>query len=187
MRRTKSSIIDAFTELLEERPLNKITVKDIVDRCNINRNTFYYHFPDIPSLLQEMMEEKVNNLIAAHYQFGHPMDCIKPALQYGLAHKQAILHVYRAVNRETFLVYLNRFSQNMVNEYFSNISTTISILSEDEKILNRYYKCIITGCLLDWLDASMNYDLASDIERLCFLLEGSGKQAFQKSAEQSIR
>lgn len=67
MRRTRASIIEAFAQLLEERPINKITVKDIVNRCDINRNTFYYHFPDIPSLLLEMMEEKVNALIAYHY------------------------------------------------------------------------------------------------------------------------
>ena len=58
MRRTRASIIEAFAQLLEERPINKITVKDIVKRCDINRNTFYYHFPDIPSLLLEMMEEE---------------------------------------------------------------------------------------------------------------------------------
>ena len=55
MRRARASIIEAFAQLLEERPINKITVKDIVNRCDINRNTFYYHFPDIPSLLLEMM------------------------------------------------------------------------------------------------------------------------------------
>ena len=87
-------IIEAFAQLLEERPINKITVKDIVNRCDINRNTFYYHFPDIPSLLLEMMEEKVNALIAYHYTPGRPLDCIKPVLQYGEAHMQAILHVY---------------------------------------------------------------------------------------------
>lgn len=51
MNRNKQAIIDAFWELLEEKPLSKITVKDIVERCQINRNTFYYHFRDIPLLL----------------------------------------------------------------------------------------------------------------------------------------
>ena len=92
MRRTRASIIEAFAQLLEERPINKITVKDIVNRCDINRNTFYYHFPDIPSLLLEMMEEKVNALIAYHYTPGRPLDCIKPVLQYGEAHKQAFMY-----------------------------------------------------------------------------------------------
>ena len=49
MNRTKDAIVAAFGELLTERPLSKITVKDIVDRCEISRNTFYYHFEGIPS------------------------------------------------------------------------------------------------------------------------------------------
>ncbi len=184
MKRTRNSIITAFTQLLEERPMNKITVKDIVERCGVNRNTFYYHFPDIPSLLQEIMDEKVSDLIATHCILGHPLDCIKPVVQYGVSHKKAVLHVYQALPRETFLVYMNRFSQHMVDEYFSMIAQTVSIPVKDAVILNRYYKCAVNGCLLDWLDASMQYDLESDLERLCFLMDGTGERAIQKSVEQ---
>ena len=155
MRRTRDSIMAAFAQLLDERPMNKIIVKDIVERCGINRNTFYYHFPDIPTLLQTMMEEKVN-----------------------------ALHVYHAVSKENFLLYINRFAQHMVNEYFDNISKTVSIPPEDAAILNRYYKCTVTGCLLDWLDTSMQYDLEANMERLCFLLDGAGEHAIQKAVEQ---
>ena len=185
MRRTRASIIEAFAQLLEERPINKITVKDIVNRCDINRNTFYYHFPDIPSLLLEMMEEKVNALIAYHYTPGRPLDCIKPVLQYGEAHKQAILHVYRAVPLETFLFYINRLTQYAVNAYFASISKTISIPARDAEILNHHYKCIIVGYLLDWLDAEMQYDLETDIERICSLMEGVETRALQKSIGQT--
>ena len=45
---TKEIIIQTLLELLNEKPLAKITVKDIVERCGVNRNTFYYHFRDIP-------------------------------------------------------------------------------------------------------------------------------------------
>ena len=43
MKKTKETIIDAFWQLLEEKPFNKITVQNIVERCALNRNTFYYH------------------------------------------------------------------------------------------------------------------------------------------------
>lgn len=52
---TKKAIIEAFWKLLEEKPYNKITVKEIVDSCQINRNTFYYHFHDIPDLLEQII------------------------------------------------------------------------------------------------------------------------------------
>ena len=50
---TKKAIKETFIELLDERPLNKITVKDIVEACGINRNSFYYHFEDLPALVEE--------------------------------------------------------------------------------------------------------------------------------------
>lgn len=52
MKKTKETIIDAFWQLLEEKPFNKITVQNIVERCALNRNTFYYHFQDIPNLAE---------------------------------------------------------------------------------------------------------------------------------------
>ena len=29
-----------FTEILDEKPMSKVTVRDIVERCGVNRNTF---------------------------------------------------------------------------------------------------------------------------------------------------
>ena len=40
---TKKAIEIALFKLLNEKPLSKITVKDIVEECGINRNSFYYH------------------------------------------------------------------------------------------------------------------------------------------------
>ena len=41
MSRAKDAIKDAFWSLLNEKPYSSITVKDIVSRCQVNRNTFY--------------------------------------------------------------------------------------------------------------------------------------------------
>ena len=48
---TEKAIKASFLKLLNERPLTKITVRDIVEDCGINRNSFYYHYRDIPALL----------------------------------------------------------------------------------------------------------------------------------------
>ena len=56
MKRTKELLTDTFWELLEEKAYSKITVNDIVNRCDVNRNTFYYHFQDIPSLMINLLK-----------------------------------------------------------------------------------------------------------------------------------
>ena len=55
---TERAIKESFLKLLMERPLSQITVKDIVSDCGVNRNTFYYHFEDIPELLEQIIMEE---------------------------------------------------------------------------------------------------------------------------------
>ena len=55
MNRTKLAIVDTLWQLLEEKSYHKITVQDIVDHCRVNRNTFDYHFQDIPSLTDDLL------------------------------------------------------------------------------------------------------------------------------------
>ena len=45
---TKQAIKDSFLRLLNQQPLSKISVRSIVEDCGINRNSFYYHYQDIP-------------------------------------------------------------------------------------------------------------------------------------------
>ena len=52
---TRKIIMDSLMKLLDERPLSHISVKDIVEECGINRNTFYYHYQDIPALLEGLL------------------------------------------------------------------------------------------------------------------------------------
>ena len=57
MDRTKQAICEAFSQLLEEKPISKISVREIAAQCGVARNTFYYHYRDIPTLLQQILEE----------------------------------------------------------------------------------------------------------------------------------
>ena len=54
--RTKQAIRQAFIELLNERPLDKISVKDIAERSTVNRNTVYYYYADIYALVEEIFQ-----------------------------------------------------------------------------------------------------------------------------------
>ena len=53
----KNLIAEAAKTLLIQRHVKKLTVTDIVEECHITRQTFYYHFDDIPDLLRWMADE----------------------------------------------------------------------------------------------------------------------------------
>jgi len=51
-KKTKTTLVTAFLELVNEEPFDKITVTDLVEKCSISRQTFYYHFDDIKEMLE---------------------------------------------------------------------------------------------------------------------------------------
>ena len=181
MSRTKSFIVETFMQLLDEKPLTKITVKDIVERCGVNRNTFYYYFHDIPELMSWTMKEWVDQIIRDNQDFASPADCTAAIVRQGLAHKQALLHIYRSLPREAFLQHLDRAAEYIVGEYIANAVRELPVSRRDQELLTHYYKCLLVGMTLDWMGKGMSYDPTEEVMRIGELMEGSGKRAFLKS------
>ena len=63
---TKLQMAEALKKLIKTRPFTKITVQDIVNECNINRNTFYYHFESNIDLLYFTYEMEVSKVIDSY-------------------------------------------------------------------------------------------------------------------------
>lgn len=181
---TKELIVSNFLDMLDVMPFNKITVRGIVERCDMNRNTFYYHFKDIPDLMETAWKNWIDKIISANFHYGSPIDCISPLVSYASEHKRAILNLYRSMNRESVIAGLDRFASYVVNQYFDGIPTELTgaVRERDMVILRRYYKCLMVGALLDWMNAKMSYDLLSAASRLYELLDGSTESAFMRSA-----
>lgn len=54
VRITKMLLTESFVDLLREKPIAKITVREICDRAGVNRATFYAHYRDIDDLKNEI-------------------------------------------------------------------------------------------------------------------------------------
>lgn len=57
VRITKLLIRSAFLQLLKEKPLPAITVRELCQSAGINRGTFYTHYRDLYDLMQQIEEE----------------------------------------------------------------------------------------------------------------------------------
>ena len=63
---TKILMAETLKRLIKDRPFAKITVQDIVTECNINRNTFYYHFESNIDLLYFTYQQEVEKVVKAY-------------------------------------------------------------------------------------------------------------------------
>ena len=103
---TRKAIMESFMKLLDARPLNKITIKDIVEECGINRNTFYYHFEDIPALVEAIFKKETDRFISAHTSVASLEEGMLLAVDFLMKYRRAILHIYNSPSREVYERYL---------------------------------------------------------------------------------
>lgn len=61
--RTKQQIRQALIELLAEKNESAISVRELAQKANINRGTFYIHYNDIHDLVEQLVDEAVEKLL----------------------------------------------------------------------------------------------------------------------------
>lgn len=73
----KTQIAEAVNILLLNKRVKRLTVKDIVEMCHITRQTFYYHFEDIPSLLYWMLDCNTETMLKECVEQKNPEQGLK--------------------------------------------------------------------------------------------------------------
>ena len=61
-KKTKRSIYNAFLELRSKKPLEKITIKELSEKAEISKATFYLHYQDIYELSQQLQLEVLKRI-----------------------------------------------------------------------------------------------------------------------------
>ena len=87
---TKAAIMDAFVHLLEQMPMDQITVQAITAGCGISRNTFYYHYSDIFALLKAVLQRDMDMLLAQRRPGEHAREGLRRLIDY-IADRQRVL------------------------------------------------------------------------------------------------
>ncbi len=173
---TAKAIKDTFLELLEKRPLSKITVKDIVNECGINRNSFYYHYDDLPALIEEIIKEEAEAIIEKYPSVNSIVECFDAMIDFASHKETTIMHIYRSVNREVFERNLMSLSDYFVKKYVDTVLSDVNIGDADKKTIITYYKSVCFGLVMEWLNNDMSEEYAGEIRRIFLLKKDWAKE-----------
>ena len=140
VRRTKARLRQALAQLLLEKDLSSITVRELTDLADVNRGTFYTHYRDLYDMLEQMEQEMFQELedMLDSYASDILQQDITPILR----------DVFRFVGRNKDLcqVFLarqavDRFSQRLntliVPQVPGGVAGTLSAVPEPERLADR--------------------------------------------------
>ena len=179
---TKKNIREEFIKILNERPLNKITVKDIASACEINRNTFYYYYTDVYALLSELFQTELQTVTDEYNDTFSWEESFIVATKFALENKIAINHVYNSMQREELEDYIYNVSGHVMNRYVEKLSDGISASSGDKKLISSFYQCALTEMVLRWIASGMKEDPDTIVRRIGQLFDGHIALSLKRSA-----
>ena len=127
---TKRAMADALKKLMIQKPLDKITIQELMEQCGMKRQNFYYHFEDIYDLLRWMFQEEAVSLLEQR--------------EGALLWQEGLLQLFRYLqeNRKVCLCALKSLGRDYVKRFFrENIYNIIyrSVEQMEEKLLTHSY------------------------------------------------
>ena len=168
---TEQAIKNALIELLHDKALNEITVKEIVEQCGINRNTFYYHYKDISALVEEIMVEQTDRILADHPTLNSFEDCLYAISDFIDENQVVVYHIYRSLSRVVCEKYLWKLCRRFVDNYWSASIESRNLSPRDQELVKNFIVCAFFGLAMDWIAHGMTLDASrQDIHRLFSIL-----------------
>ncbi len=180
---TKKAIVDTFVKLLNEKPLSKITVKEIIEECEINRNTFYYYFENIYTLVDYLFCTEIQKLQEITDISDTLCDECEIVLDLLKNNKRALKHIYESPNRDLLEHYFSKALDKAMLDFIRSLFKDINADEDDIQFLARYHKYALVGYIFDWLANDYDEEIESILRRISALSEESIRNYLKKLIE----
>ncbi len=161
--RSRKMIREAFVALLQEKPIEKITATDIINRSGLNRSTFYAHYPDVKGIIDEITGEVIGlfKQMLAEMDFSRFLNEPEPNLKKVVAFLAENQELYRLMGQSDMsLIYLEEMKKVLIQQVLDapNLPTgKLSQISVDIRI-----RMLLSGVIdayREWLAGGIDYTL----------------------------
>lgn len=153
-QQTKQALAEALKEMMKKKPLNRITVRELVEDCGVNRKTFYYHFEDIFSLLKWTLDQEAMCMFGKYDLVSQRREAVDFALDYITVNHGILHNIVHSIGRSE----LSRYLYNDIYEpIYSLVCEAVklhSVEAEDgyKAFLSRFLTEAVAGILLDCIE-----------------------------------
>lgn len=170
---TKKAIAYTFKDLLKEKSFSKITVNDIAKKCDINRQTFYYHFQDIRDLIEWICIDEVDHILEKKDESEKWEDKFLLIFKIMEEEKIFVKNIYYSVSVEVLRNNLYRLVYPIIYSEILEKSKGKNLREEDKKFITDFYKYSFVSIVLNWIDNGMHENPELIVAKVSRLITGT--------------
>lgn len=172
---TKAKIAGCCLEILKNKNIDKITVKDVTSACGISRQTFYYHFQDIIAVYEYILQSKFEDVERRCIGSDNPKDAIRIVLETGLENRVLINQTYSMLSVQNMTtVIVDIIKRMMYNVMEKRVPDNLEHKRRDVDFMLDFYAYGLYSCMASKL-ASGGYDAGEFTDQLYKVMAGELK------------
>ncbi len=137
---TKELFAASLKELTLQKPVDKITIREIAQNCGFTSKTFYNHFQDKYDLIAWIYSTAVEKIMSQMGNNGYEWrDAVREGLTYFLDNREFLKNlVANTSGQDSFINYVAKFSVEIFSDYIKH-TQNLDELPNDLKIFTRVY------------------------------------------------
>jgi len=171
---TKRALAEALKSLLKDEEFGKVSVIDICHCCNLNRNSFYYHFKDKYELANwifynEFVEE------AQKFTFTNAWDFLEYLCEYFDANRIFYMKLFEVKGQNCFADYFAEIMGPIISQYFKEIF----IDDMCQNFITVFFSDAVHMAVMRWLKEETKLTPHEFIELLKIIASGTAIKIIQ--------
>jgi AcrR family transcriptional regulator len=152
--RTRAQLGQALRRLMEERPLEKITVHEVIALAGVSRSAFYDHYDDKADLLLSDMDEFLDRMATLLVAVNEPSERVAPVREF-FAHVAGATEIRGALARsdrlqDFFGLAVEHFGRG-IEARLAQISAAKNLPTRDRSLLAHSLAGAFIALLNGWL------------------------------------
>ena len=151
--RTKKQLAAALKKEMKKKPLSAVTVSSLIKICNINRNTFYYHFENIYDLLRWLLEEEAVEVMRKTDLLVNPAEALNFILDYVDSNKYILNCACDALSykqiQQFFYTEMTSVIEGTIEE--AEFSMQVSLEKSYRDFVVNFFTEALSGSLLSYI------------------------------------
>ena len=167
---TKIEILETLGDLLQTKQLDDITVTELVERCVISRQPFYYHFTVLYGVVDYAIQMLIEEL-----GISDPEDW-KKALEQTMTllqeNRTLVLNVYRAYERSYVEHDLRRWATPLVAARVRPAAQRYSVTEDQASFVTELLTQALASIVLSWVERGMPTRVIQRMDDFLALMEG---------------
>ena len=186
---TKAMLCQALKKKMVQKPLDKITIRELADDCGLKRQAFYYHFQDIYDLVRWMFQQEAVSLLRQHDGALLWQEGLLQLLRYLEENRAVCRCALQSLGRSYISMFFRDDIHAIIHRTVDELHRQAHFLQarEQGELLTQFYVIALAGVVESWVLGELKCSAEELVDFIDRLLTDQLRGALDRQKEEGLR